>query len=269
MNLYPCFPSDRHRDTYGFDCTHPKNLLGNPVRIGKRIAEGRKKKDFGGDMKMSGKMLFGSMCIFVTFSIFGCAQTQNTAKTKTAQGAAIGAATGVVAGAVIGHQSGHKGRGAVIGGLTGAAIGGAVGYKLDKQAKELQQIPNTEVRVEEESLVVTMSDAILFDVNSAALKGGAQQTLNQMADVMNRYPDNTILVKGHTDNTGSERYNQDLSERRAVAVKNYLIVKGIAPGKITSLGFGMTMPVASNGTPAGRADNRRVEIEIKPGESQS
>jgi outer membrane protein OmpA-like peptidoglycan-associated protein len=218
---------------------------------------------------MRDKMLCGFLCLFVTISIFGCAQTQDAARTKTGQGAAIGAATGVLAGAVIGHQSGHKGAGAVIGGLTGAAVGGAIGYKLDQQAKELQQIPNTEVRMGEDSLVVTMSNAILFDVNSAALKGGAQQTLDQMADVMVRYPDNALLVKGHTDNTGTEKHNQELSERRATAVKNYLITRGVSSPKITSLGFGMTMPVAPNSTPEGRAENRRVEIEIKPGESKS
>jgi len=208
---------------------------------------------------------FYSIVLFILIlALTGCAQTQQAARTKTGQGAAIGAAAGALAGAVIGHQSGNRRTGAVIGGLAGAAIGGGIGYKLDQQAKELQQIKDAEVRREEDRLVVTMSEAILFDLNSTALKPGAKQQLEKMAEVMVRYPDNDILVTGHTDNTGSEKYNQDLSERRAKAVKNYLILKGISAGRITSMGFGETMPVASNATPEGRQKNRRVEIEIKP-----
>ncbi len=165
---------------------------------------------------------------------------------------------------MIGHQSGHAAGGAVIGGVAGGVIGGAIGYKLDQQAKELEEIPNTEVKREEDKLVVTMADAVLFDVNSAALKTEAQQTLGQMADVMVRYPDTDILVKGHTDNTGSETYNQELSERRAKSVQNYLIDKGVSVPRITAIGFGETMPVAPNDTPEDRQKNRRVEIEIKP-----
>jgi outer membrane protein OmpA-like peptidoglycan-associated protein len=208
--------------------------------------------------------LVGLGLLLCLFLLVGCAQTQGVTKTKTAQGAVIGAATGALAGAVIGHQSGHKGAGAVIGGLAGAGIGGAVGYQLDKQAKELEQIPNTQVTRREDSLLVTMPEAVLFDVNSAALKPQSQDALSQVANVMVTYPDSSILVKGHTDSTGSEKYNQDLSERRAKAVQNYLIAKGVSDSRITAIGFGKTMPVASNDTLDGREKNRRVEIEIKP-----
>jgi outer membrane protein OmpA-like peptidoglycan-associated protein len=204
--------------------------------------------------------------LFVAASslIVGCAQTREVAKTRTAKGAAIGGASGAVLGGIIGHQKGHTAAGAAIGGVTGAVIGGAIGYKLDQQAKELAQIPNTEVARGEDRLIVTMSDAVLFGVNSAGLKPEAKQTVGQMADVMIRYPETDILVKGHTDSTGSERYNQELSERRAKAVKNYLIDKGVSGSRVTSIGFGETMPVASNATLGGRQKNRRVEIEIKP-----
>lgn len=208
---------------------------------------------------------FRAVALFLLIAaLAGCAETQQAAKTKTGQGAAIGAAAGVLAGAVIGHQSGNRRTGAVIGGLAGAAIGGGIGYKLDQQAKELRQIRDAEVRREQDQLVVTMSEAVLFDLNSAALKPVAMDRLAQMADVLVRYPENNILVKGHTDNTGSERYNQDLSERRAKAVKNYLILKGVSAASITAIGFGKTMPVAPNTTAEGRQKNRRVEIEIKP-----
>jgi outer membrane protein OmpA-like peptidoglycan-associated protein len=196
--------------------------------------------------------------------VIGCAQTKEVAKTKTAKGAAIGAAAGAATGAVIGHQSGHTGTGAVVGGLAGAAIGGAIGYSLDQQAKELEEIPNTEVARKEDRLVVTMADAVLFDLNSAGLKPQAKETLGQMADVMIRYPESDILVKGHTDSTGSERYNQELSERRAKTVKNYVIDRGVSGPRVTAIGFGETMPVAPNSAPEGRQKNRRVEIEIKP-----
>jgi len=207
------------------------------------------------------RMLSVGVCLLL---IAACAGTQENVGTKTKTGAAIGAATGALAGAVIGHQSGHRGGGAVIGGLAGAAIGGGIGYQLDQQAKELEQIPNTQVTTQEDRLVVTMSDAVLFDTNSAVLKPASMTTLDQMADVMKRYPDSDILVKGHTDNRGTEQYNQDLSERRAKAVKNYLILRGVAEGRMTAIGFGLTMPVADNATSEGRQKNRRVEIEIKP-----
>jgi outer membrane protein OmpA-like peptidoglycan-associated protein len=203
--------------------------------------------------------LAGFLLIFA-----GCATQQEVAGKRTAAGAGIGAATGALAGTVIGHQAGSRTKGAVIGGVAGAAVGTAIGYQLDKQAKELEQIPNMEVAMQEDSLLVTMSDAILFDVNSAALKPQAQSMLTQTADVMVRYPDSDLLVKGHTDSTGSEPYNQELSERRAKSVQNFLIAKGVAPQRITAIGFGKAMPVASNDTPEGRANNRRVEIEIKP-----
>jgi outer membrane protein OmpA-like peptidoglycan-associated protein len=200
----------------------------------------------------------------ILFVLTACAQTQEVTKTKTAKGAGIGAVAGAATGAVIGSMAGQAGKGAVIGGIAGTAIGAVIGHELDKQEKELNQIPNTTVTREEDKLVVTLSDAILFDVNSAALKPPAMQTLDQMADVMVRYPDSDIIVAGHTDSTGSEKYNQDLSERRAKSVKNYLISKGVAAQRITAIGFGKTMPIASNDTPAGRGQNRRVEIEIKP-----
>ncbi len=204
------------------------------------------------------------MVLLLLFGLIGCAGANEAAKTKTAKGAAIGAASGAIVGGVIGHRSGHTAGGAVIGGVAGGVIGGAIGYKLDKQAKELEKIPNTEVKREEDRLVVTMAEAVLFDVNSAALKPEAKNTLGEMADVMTRYPDTDILVKGHTDSTGSEVYNQELSERRAKSVRNYLIDKGVSNPRITAIGFGETMPVAPNDTFEGRQKNRRVEIEIKP-----
>lgn len=205
-----------------------------------------------------------SVLSFSFLLLISCAQTQGITKSKTAKGAGIGAAAGAATGAIIGSMAGQAGKGAVIGGIAGTAVGAAIGYKLDQQEKELNEIPNTTVTREEDKLVVTMSDAILFDVNSAALKPQSMITLDQMADVMVKYPDSDILVKGHTDSTGSEKYNQELSERRSKSVKNYLVSKGVSESRITAIGFGKTIPIATNDTVEGRGKNRRVEIEIKP-----
>jgi outer membrane protein OmpA-like peptidoglycan-associated protein len=211
-----------------------------------------------------GKDLCVGLLLTALLAIGGCAQTQEAAKTKTAKGAAVGAAAGAVTGAIVGHQSGHKGAGAVIGGVAGAAVGGAIGYQLDKQEKELEEIKDAQVTRKEDRLIVTMRDAILFDYDSAKLQPGAMDSLNQMADVMVRYPENDIIVKGHTDSKGSEAYNQELSERRALAVKDHLVFQGVAEKRVTAQGLGETRPVATNETPEGRQQNRRVEIEIIP-----
>lgn len=196
--------------------------------------------------------------------VLSCAGTQDVTEKKSVKGGAIGGLTGAAAGAAIGSLSGSAGKGALIGGVAGVAIGALIGHQLDKQEKELKEIPNTTVTRQEDRLVVTMSESIIFDVNSAALKPQSMQTLDQIAAVMKNNPDSDIIVKGHTDSTGAEKYNQDLSERRAKAVKNYLITKDVAAARITALGFGKTMPIAPNDTPDGREKNRRVEIEIKP-----
>jgi len=196
--------------------------------------------------------------------VFSCAGTQNVTEKKSVKGGALGGLAGAAAGLAIGSLSGNAGKGAAIGAAAGVAIGALIGHHLDKQEKELKEIPNTTVTRHEDKLVVTMSESIIFDLNSAALKPQSMQTVDQIATVMKNNPESDILVKGHTDSSGAEKYNQDLSERRANAVRNYLIAKGVAPARITALGFGMTMPIAPNDTSAGREKNRRVEIEIKP-----
>ncbi|MBW1989436.1 MAG: OmpA family protein [Deltaproteobacteria bacterium] len=191
--------------------------------------------------------------------VFGCAQ-----QSKTAKGAGIGAATGAAAGAIIGSTQGEVGKGAVIGGLLGAGIGAGIGKYLDEQEKELKKVPDATVQRQEDRLVVTMQNSILFDTDSAAINPGSYDTLTQIAGVLKKYPRSEIIVKGYTDATGSERYNQQLSERRADAVENFLIAQGVSGGRITAIGFGESMPVASNETEAGRQANRRVELEIRP-----
>ncbi len=211
---------------------------------------------------MINKRIYG---VFVFAIIMILLTSCATEKKRTAVGAGVGAVAGAGIGAIIGHQTGHTGAGAAIGAATGALIGGGIGYYLDKQAAELKEIQAIEnVRQERDRLIATMSNSLLFDVNSAIIKPGAIDGLTQVADVLNRYPETTIIVKGYTDSTGTEAYNQELSERRAKSVANFMIGKGVDAGRVTSIGFGEQFPIAGNDTEAGRQQNRRVELEIIP-----
>ncbi|MBI5846011.1 MAG: OmpA family protein [Deltaproteobacteria bacterium] len=217
---------------------------------------------------MSKRMIRGIVALVVlAFLAVGCASGGKYE--KTGKGAAVGAGTGAVLGAIIGSTQGEMGKGAVIGAAAGAAVGTAVGYNMDKQAKELAQIPNTQVeQTAPDRIVVTMKDSILFATNSSTLVPASQATLKQIAEVMVKYPDTSMIVKGHTDSVGSDDYNLKLSESRAGVVKNFLIGEGVVAGRITSIGYGESVPVADNNTEAGRASNRRVEIEVKPSPAQ-
>ena len=113
-------------------------------------------------------------------------------------------------------------------------------------------------------LIVTMPEGILFDVDSAAIRAGLQSDLRALASNLNQYPDTDVIVEGHTDNTGSAAYNQDLSTRRAQAVSGVLLEAGVAPFRVSSIGRGEDDPLATNLTPEGRQQNRRVEVIIRP-----
>lgn len=197
--------------------------------------------------------------------LLGC-QTQGTIlDSKAAKGTLLGSLAGAAAGAAIGG-SGHRTGGALIGAATGALAGGLIGSYLDKQAQELDAIPGAEVQRRNDSLLVNFESSLLFDTGSARLNAGAFDRLRSLAATLNRYPESDIVIKGHTDSQGTEEYNQTLSERRADGVRNFLIAEGVAPSRITAIGFGETLPVASNTTAAGRQQNRRVEVEIRPHE---
>ncbi|HET7710355.1 MAG TPA: OmpA family protein, partial [Thermoanaerobaculia bacterium] len=183
---------------------------------------------------------------------------------KTKRGATIGAVTGAIVGAVIGNQSGNNRTGAVIGAAAGAAVGAAVGRKMDKQEEELRQIPDVEVsRPSEGEISVRMTSDILFDHDSSELRSQSRTTLRELANNFRRYPENVIVIEGHTDSTGSDDYNQRLSERRASSVADYLIDQGVSASAITVYGFGELRPKGTNDTPEGRQLNRRVEIHIR------
>ena len=177
-----------------------------------------------------------------------------------------GAIIGGMAGAFLGAQSGEDRLAkAVVGGAIGAALGGAIGQTLDQQAAELRAInPSFSVTNMGDYLVVNMPQDVLFSVDSASLRPDLIADLGSVAQNLLSYPNSRIEVIGHTDNSGSAAYNQDLSQRRAVAVAEVLRNSGVPSGRIATYGRGEDAPVASNQTDYGRAQNRRVEIIIRP-----
>ncbi len=192
------------------------------------------------------------------------AMVTNNPNQRTQQGALLGGLLGAGVGAV---ASDKKGKGAVIGGIAGAAAGAAIGYSLDKQAAELQQdIGNQDVTVTNtgDRLIVTLPHDILFASDSASVNSGLRSDLFKVADSLQKYPESNVQVVGHTDNTGSAAYNQDLSERRANAVADVLMNGGVGFDRIQTYGRGEDQPVGSNLTEEGKAQNRRVEIVILP-----
>jgi outer membrane protein OmpA-like peptidoglycan-associated protein len=209
----------------------------------------------------------GFILILIAVFAFACATTDDTGtdpNRKTKRGAVIGAVVGGVAGAVIGNQSGRNRTGAVVGAAAGAAVGAAVGRRMDKQEAELRQIEGVEVeRPSEGEIEVRLTNDILFDYDSSALRPASRTTLNELADNFAQYPDNQIIVEGHTDSTGSDAYNQRLSEQRAANVADYLIGRGVAARNVIVYGYGESDPKSSNDTAEGRQLNRRVEIHIR------
>jgi outer membrane protein OmpA-like peptidoglycan-associated protein len=192
----------------------------------------------------------------------GCA-TGSLLDTKTKQGAVIGALGGALAGAAIGGKD-HRAGGALIGAATGALAGGLIGKYLDEQARALDAIPGADVQRRDDSLLVNFQSQLLFNSGSSTLEPGSFDRLRSLATTLNNYPQSQIIIKGHTDAEGADDYNQRLSEERADRVRNFLIAEGVASQRITAIGFGESMPVATNSTQAGKQQNRRVEVEIRP-----
>ena len=181
-------------------------------------------------------------------------------------GAALGAAAGVLVGLAAGDDAQERRNGAIVGAALGAGIGGIAGADLDRQEAELRANLGSNARIVNtgDQLIVTLPQDILFATNSADLSGALRTDLNALANSINSFPNTTVNVIGHADNTGGAAFNQDLSARRAQAVSAQLIQSGVAPSRIRSIGRGEDAPIASNLTTEGRAQNRRVEITITP-----
>jgi len=186
---------------------------------------------------------------------------------KTQKGAAIGTASGGAMGAVIGRASGNTALGAIIGAAVGGTTGAVIGNKMDKQAAEIKQtVPDAKVERVGEGIVVEFSSNVLFGFDKSSLSSSAKTNLDKLVKILNVYPDTDIEVQGHTDNKGSEEYNETLSIKRANAVSNYLNAKGIISRRVRINGFGESLPKYDNYSADGRDKNRRVEFLITANE---
>lgn len=187
--------------------------------------------------------------------------------TRTNEGIGIGAAAGAVLGILRGDNARERREGAILGAVLGGAVGGIAGNSMDQQAADLQaSISNDRIQIinNGDHLVVVMPQDILFQIDSNQINNGLRSDLAALAGNLGRFPGSTVDVIGHTDNTGSAAHNRDLSVRRANAVAAVLISNGISGSRIRSIGMGEDQPVASNLTAAGRSQNRRVEVIIRP-----
>ncbi len=213
------------------------------------------------------RLLVSSFAALSLLTVSACVTDPNTGQKKVSR-TAIGGVGGALAGGLLGGLIGG-GTGRIIGAGLGGVAGAAVGYQMDKQIKELKEkTAGSGIDVSStdggKAILVNLPDGVTFDVGSYNLKPEFRATLDQVAQSLTEYPNSLIDVYGHTDSTGSDAYNQTLSENRARTVANYLASRGVSASRIRSQGFGETMPVASNDTDAGRAKNRRVEIKIVP-----
>ena len=190
-------------------------------------------------------------------SISSC-QVSNTAK-----GGAIGAVAGGAIGGLIGHKSGNTVVGVLIGAGVGGTAGALIGRKMDKQAQELQEdLQGATVQRVGEGILITFNEGLQFDVNSSKVRTSSRTNVDNLSQVLNKYADTEILIEGHTDNTGSDEYNQTLSEKRAESVRKMLVTNGVVASRVSTIGYGEEQPLEDNATEAGRQANRRVEVAI-------
>ena len=221
-------------------------------------------------------MKYFALILAAALAVSGCAAggpgfgQDNRPFTSTESGVLIGAASGAVIGAIAYKQ--NRSRGAVIGAIGGGIAGGAVGAYMDKQKQDLekamaQEIQAGQARIDKmpnDVLRITMTNQTAFDTDSTTIKSGFHSTMDKLADVVVRYGKTTLTVVGHTDNVGSNDYNQKLSERRSRSVAEYLESRRVNGMRLALAGKGETQPIASNANESGRQQNRRVEIYVEP-----
>lgn len=211
----------------------------------------------------------GIALLSVAVALGGCAIDPYTGEEKvsnTGKGAGIGAVGGAVVGAATSSKKDRE-KGALIGAAAGAAIGSGIGYYMDTQEKKLrQQLEGSGVRVQRigDTIKLIMPGNITFAVNSEQIAPNFYDVLNDVALVLREYNKTVIDIKGYTDSTGGFEHNQQLSERRAESVARYLTNQQLAVGRIRTAGYGPRYPIADNNTESGRAQNRRVEIDLVP-----
>jgi outer membrane protein OmpA-like peptidoglycan-associated protein len=209
--------------------------------------------------------------LFLGLALAGCAADQPLGNMGHREaGTLIGAVGGAVIGAVAYDR--NRTKGAVVGAVGGALAGGAVGRYMDDQKRDLEKNLATEIKLGQarvdklpnDVVRITMTSQTAFETNSASIKPGFHSTMDKLADVMVRYGKTTLTVVGHTDDVGTNAYNQSLSERRALSVAQYLESKRVDSMRLATAGKGETQPRSSNATESGRQENRRVEIYVEP-----
>ena len=219
-------------------------------------------------MKKTSTILVLSLMLLSTI-FTSCEAVKNTNNTQ--RGAAIGAIGGAVIGGILGNNLGKGGNGAmgaVLGGVIGGVAGGVIGNKMDKQAREIETaLPGAQVeRVGEGIKLVLGENAVRFDTNKSTLTTTAKANLDKLVPVFKSYADTDIVIYGYTDSTGSAEYNLNLSQQRANSVEKYLESKGLNMLRFKMVGMGIADPIATNDTPEGRSQNRRVEFAITANE---
>jgi outer membrane protein OmpA-like peptidoglycan-associated protein len=202
------------------------------------------------------KSILLPIVIMVSIIAFPACNASNQTK-----GAVIGAAAGAAAGAVLAKD--NKAVAIIVGAAVGGVAGGLIGNYMDEQAEKIQEdLEGATVERVGEGILITFDSGILFDIESSALKSETRNNLDKLSITLNKYDDTNIQVLGHTDNTGTKKYNANLSKQRASSVKTYLVTKDVSNSRLTGTGYGELDPIASNETLEGRTLNRRVEIVI-------
>jgi outer membrane protein OmpA-like peptidoglycan-associated protein len=205
-----------------------------------------------------------ALVLFLGMSLTACSGLNNTGK-----GAIGGAGAGAVIGGVIGKATGSTARGAIIGAAVGGTAGAVIGRQMDKQAEELEgDLENADVTPiegedgETAGIAVRFDNALLFDLGQATLRPGVRADLRDLASSLQNYPGHDAVIVGHASTDGSTALNQSLSERRANAVRGFLVEQGLSPSRLEAYGMGESEPLA--GVPGESPENRRVEIAIYP-----
>ncbi|WOI52715.1 OmpA family protein [Parvularcula sp. LCG005] len=215
------------------------------------------------------KFLIGAVAVTASLAMTACTTTDPYTGERKVSNTAKGGAIGAVAGGVIGAIAGDD-EAALAGAAAGAALGAGVGNYMDRQEQELRrELASTGVRVQRngDNIRLIMPGNITFPTNQSSVRPEFYATLNSVSKVLEKYNRTSVLVEGHTDNVGADEYNLNLSIARAESVGQYLADQGVAIPRIRALGYGETQPIQSNATDEGRAQNRRVEIQLSPVQS--
>ncbi|MDX1457265.1 MAG: OmpA family protein [Marinobacter sp.] len=205
-----------------------------------------------------------------TVGLAGCMTYDPYTGEEKVSSATKGSIIGAIGGAAVGaatSSSSDRAKGALIGAAAGGAVGGGIGYYMDRQEAQLRQkLEGSGVRVVRngDQIELIMPGNITFDVNQSTIKPSFNGVLESVALVLKEFDKTVIGIEGHTDSTGSQNYNQLLSERRAGSVRDFLLNQGVEPGRTRAVGYGPRYPIASNDTAAGREQNRRVELTLAP-----